>query len=92
MPHPIVVLLQSSWVDGLSTWAKLVAVVVSVLIGLIGYKVNQELFKAGGVMERLEEMDKKNVDLDKEQVRLSEQGKDHERRIGELEKYRWPRR
>jgi hypothetical protein len=70
-----------SWLDGVSLWVKLVTLAIVVLASWVGYKINQELFKEGGVVERLNEHDQKHVATAKDLG-------DHERRIGKLEEWK----
>lgn len=81
---------NSSWLDAVATWAKLVVLAVSVLLALVGYKVHQELFKEGGIADRLT----KRLDVVNEKaIRLEERVEDNDRRLTQLEEVvRWRKR
>lgn len=71
----------NGWTEGLSFWMRLITFVVVAGAGFVGYKINTELFKTGGVVERLNKHDQKYVKME------ADIG-DHERRIGKLEDWK----
>ena len=71
----------SALIDGAALWVKLIALGVMGAASFVGYKINQELFKDGGVVQRLNEHDQKHV-------AHSSDLEDHERRIGKLEDWK----
>lgn len=76
---------NTSVLEGLKLWIELLIAGVALLSGAIGYKVNQIIFKPGGLGDR---MGKSEDDI----IRLQERSSDNARRLDSLERDRWTRR